>query len=116
MEQLGTLYHWSPVSNRRSIERDGLVPRSSATVASIPLPYVCLGPSPSTSWVISGDMGWVSEIEEWDLWEIQIPKDVSLEVHVRAMYGPQVEEVKVFGVIPPQWMWHAGTRRLPVCD
>jgi hypothetical protein len=40
------LYHWSPIFNRASIEKEGLRPGSVANLAEWVAPYVCYGDSP----------------------------------------------------------------------
>lgn len=115
MRTLGTLYHWSPITRRVAILQDGLKPYQAPVTHSggeHAYPYVCLSPAPSTAWGLSGDMEWTSEIEEWDLWQVQIPDAV--EVHVRPNHGPLIEEIKVYGAIPADHVWYVATRT-PLC-
>ena len=113
--RLGILYHWSPTARRIEILKNGLQPFSRTTVSGddpdgnvLAYPYVCLSPSPSAAWALSGDLGWATEVEEWDLWQAQIPENV--EVHIRPNFGPVVEEIKAYGVIPPDHLWLVATR------
>lgn len=107
--ELPTLYHWSPVERRDEILNKGLQLYQRPTVSGdYSFPYVCLGPSPKTAWSISGDMDYVSEIEEWDLWEVRLPEDA--EIHIRAEFGPRFFEIRVRTPIPADCVWLVGTR------
>lgn len=104
---LPALYHWSPTSRRADILKFGLMPYSFNVVASGPLPHICLAPTPSTAWGLSGGTGW-HEAEEWDLWQVRIgPND---EVHVRPEFGDVIKEITVRNVIPPDRIWLVGSR------
>jgi hypothetical protein len=107
-EFLGTLYHWSPAERHKSIIHHGLVPGSPSNVASGELAFVCLSPRPSQAWALSGAMEWAQEIEEWDLWQVQIPDEA--EIHIRPFFGRLVEEIKCYTTIPPSNLWFVGTR------
>lgn len=109
--QLDALYHWSPTDRFAGIYRDGLRPHSPATVChGNTLPYICLSPSPSAAWGLSGGMDWVSEIDEWDLWMVRLADGD--QVCIRAEFGPKIEEVKVYGPIPADRLWWVA-RRVP---
>lgn len=105
---LPRLYHWSPADRYDAILTGGLRPQQPSTVASTPLPYLCLGFSPAGAWTISGAMEWVSEVDEWDLWQVTIADGD--QVSVRPEFGPALCEVTVYGPIPPDRLWHAGRR------
>lgn len=60
------------------------------------------------AWSLSGGMDWVSEIEDWDLWEVRIPAHA--ETHVRPLWGDEIEEVKVYTPIPADCLWWVGQR------
>lgn len=70
--------------------------------------YTCLSPDPQLAWRLSGDLDWVKEIEQWDLWQIRLGEDD--EVHYRSDFGPYLVEVRVFTVIPSERAWLVGTR------
>jgi hypothetical protein len=108
-ERLGSLYHWSPIDRRDAIRERGLVPGSRSTVASGELGYVCLAPSPRHAWLLSGDLEWTSEVEEWDLWQIQLAD--SDDVRVRPHWGWTIQEVAVHNAIPPDRVWWVGARQ-----
>ena len=110
MESLGTLYHWSPASRRNVISRTGLQPRKRPTVTSggFRQPHVCLSPTPSMAWSLSGARAWVKDIDEWDLWAVRLTADD--EVVIRPSYGNLIEEVHVRNRIPKRQIWYVGTR------
>lgn len=60
------LFHWSPVTNRDSINRIGLVPYKRTLQGEWRPPYVCFSDDPILAWVLSGQM-WPG-IKRWDLW------------------------------------------------
>ena len=110
--RLPDLFHWSPAGRRESILRDGLIPGSPPVTQSEALEHpfacVCLGPSPAGAWRLSGAMEWTSEVPLWDLWQVLIPD--TAEVHVRPMFGRDVEEIKVYSAIPAAQLWWVGVR------
>lgn len=106
---LPALYHWSPTERRVEILRDGLKPYSAAVLHSLGnFPYVCLSPTPSSAWSMSGDMEWASEIESWDLWQVRLNEHD--EVHVRAEFGNRIVEVRVRNSIAAERLWYVATR------
>lgn len=115
---LPALYHWSPAERRRGIQANGLQPYSPATVSTheqnLGWPYVCLSPTPSGAWGLSGDMGWTSEIEEWDLWQVRLNEHD--EVHVRSEWGNHIREIRVRNTITPDRCWWVATRTPPVAE
>lgn len=60
------IYHWSPSTNRNSINRLGLVPNRMTLQGLWRPPYVCFSDDALLGWQLSGKM-W-PEIPEWDLW------------------------------------------------
>lgn len=106
--RLGTLYHWSPAERFDEIYQVGLRPHKPPTVASTPLPYVCLSPDPSIAWTLSGGMDWVSEIAEWDLWAVRVAEGD--HVCVRAEFGPEIKEIKLYGPLPADRLWWVARR------
>lgn len=109
-EQLGALYHWSPVERRQQIIRYGLRPLQRGTVTSgeFRQPHVCLSPTPSSAWSLSGGMGWMAHVPEWDLWQVRL--DAGDEVVIRPQWGAVIDEVQVRNRIPKSRIWHVGTR------
>lgn len=106
--RLSPLYHYSPHDRYGSILRYGLRAGQPPTVSSCAQQHICLGPDPREAWRISGAMSWVSDVESWDLWQVEL--DETDEVHVRSEYGPTVREIMVRGVIAPQRLWWIGRR------
>lgn len=111
--RLSPLYHWSPDTRRDAIRVEGLVQYKPPTVSSgdLAYPYICLSPSPSAAWGLSGDMGWVEDIESWDLWQVNLPSKA--EVHVRPNFGDTIQEVKVYSAIPASCLWYVASRAAP---
>lgn len=110
---LPALYHWSPTSRREAILRDGLRMDADATVCSgdpigHPFRCICLSPSPSAAWSLSGAMEWCQEIEAWDLWQVRLADGD--EVHIRPDFGPVIQEIKVRTPIPADRLWWVGER------
>lgn len=108
--RLDPLYHWSPTDRRAQIVVHGLRPGSPATVAGGELPYVCFSLTASRAWSLSGAMEWAQEIEEWDLWQARLVDGD--DVRVRPDHGPYIHEIKVYGPIPADRLWYAGTRMI----
>lgn len=105
---LNPLYHWSPAERFDNIRFQGLRPGSEPTVASGPLEYICLGTTPALGWRISGAMEYVSEIEHWDLWQVDLPDNA--ELWIRGDFGPTVSEIKCRTPIPAERLWWVGRR------
>lgn len=111
--RLEPLFHWSPATRRDKIRVEGLRPYSPPTVSSgdLAYPYISLGLTPSAAWGLSGDMEWVSEIDIWDLWQVQLPEKA--ETHIRPVWGSIIEEVKIHSAIPADHIWWVGSREAP---
>ena len=111
-EQLGALYHWAPASRRKQINRRGLVPGQRPTVSSgddgFRQPHVCLSPTPSLAWSLSGGMPWTADVLEWDLWQVRLEPDD--DVQIRGQWGAVIEEVQVRNRIPKSRLWLVGSR------
>jgi hypothetical protein len=105
---LSPLYHYSPAERYGLIRAQGLRPGQQPTVSSCAQQHVCMSPDPRLAWKISGAMSWVSDIEQWDLWQVWLID--SDEVHVREEYGPVINEVMVRSIIPPSRIWWIGRR------
>jgi hypothetical protein len=108
---LPALFHWAPAERHESIRTTGLVPFSPSTIASGELAYICLSPTPSSGWGLSGDMDWASDIEEWDLWQVRLSDGD--EVHIRSDFGPVIREVKVHNPIAAERVWWVARRCHP---
>lgn len=104
---LGLLYHWAPAGRRASILAFGLRPGSDPTCCTAPARWVCLSPSASAAWSLSGAV-FPERAELWDLWQVQL--DAGDQVHIRPMHGAVIEEVQVHGRIPAARCWWVGQR------
>lgn len=62
------LYHWSPSSRRKSIERSGLVPGSFSLGREWRPPHICYSANPHLAFDLSVRIH--PEIKEWDLWMV----------------------------------------------
>lgn len=62
------LYHWSPTTRRKSIDRRGFVPGSLSTDRLWRPPHSCWATSPSLAWALSGMTQRGLEVSSWDLW------------------------------------------------
>jgi len=112
---LPALFHWAPADRRPSIRAEGLRPYCPPTISTgdnVTWPYLCFSPSPSAAWGLSGDMAWVSEIEQWDLWQVRLADGD--EVHYRSDFGPKLTEIRVYNTIPADRCWYVATRQ-PAC-
>lgn len=114
---LPELYHWSPLERREDVRTEGLKPYQAPVLLSDDAAAewahgfgcVCFGTDPATAWSLSGDMQHVSEIEQWDLWQLRAIADTD-EVRVRAEFGARVWEVRIFNPIPADRLWWVGQR------
>lgn len=108
--RLGQLYHWSPAGRHPSIARDGLRPFSPNVTCTAPSEYICASPDPRTAWNLSGALADVSghSSAAWDLWQFDIaPTD---EIHIRAEFGPHIQEIQIRNTIPAERLFHVGRR------
>lgn len=106
---INSLFHWSPAANRESILQNGLKIYSDPVVhSSGSFPYLCFGTSPRGAWSLSGNMDWVSDVEQWDLWEITLA-DYD-EVRILPFVGKRPEEVRLYTSLPADRCWLVGTR------
>lgn len=71
------LYHWSPSSNRKRIEHDGLKPGCKTLQGDWKPPYVCFSDEPYLAWLLSGAL--YPEIGEWDLWMCYVEHQTSFD-------------------------------------
>lgn len=111
------LYHWAPADRYEDIVREGLKTYSKPTVTTGRLrwPYICCGFTPSGAWSLSGDFmrdrDKLDPIEEWDLYQITLPE--MAEWHMRAEFGPKMQEIKIFTSIPADHIWWVARREEP---
>jgi hypothetical protein len=110
VSSLDPLFHWSPSTNRMEILREGLKPYAVPTAHGPDLvyPYICLSPTPSAGWGLSGDIDIVGDIEEWDLWQVRVSSDD--RVNVVDCIGPYPQEVRVRNAIPADRIWWVAQR------
>lgn len=106
-EQLGALYHWSPRDRRKQIVRHGLRPSCPPTTCTEPYDAVCLSPTPSMAWALSGQTRW-TDVEHWDLWQVRLADTDTVDI--RGMYGNTIEEIRVHNRIPKARLWWIGER------
>lgn len=114
--KLDPLFHWAPSERRRGILAGGLVPYAVPCVhaaaedgARLAFPYVCLSPTPSMAWGLSGAVPWVEdEFDGWDLWQVRLSEKA--EVHVLPSWGGEVQEVRTRTAIGPDCVWYVATR------
>ena len=71
------LYHWSPTSNRRNIQKLGLVINRRTLQGEWRPPYVCFSDDPYLAWVLSGRM--YPDIKSWDLWMCNLEHQTSFD-------------------------------------
>lgn len=102
------MYHWSPTSRRDTILREGLKPYSEPVTSTVAFAYICLSPTASSSWSLSGDMGWTTDEDNWDLWQVRLSEDD--EVHIRPDFGPIIREVRVHNAISADRVWWVAER------
>lgn len=115
---LPVAYHWSPHDRYYAIMQNGLIPYAPPAVHTIfnettgndviGWPYICFALEPSAAWRLSGDMDHASDIEDWDLWQVQFSDGD--ELHFRSEWGPQILELRVYNAVPPDRVWWVATR------
>lgn len=115
---LSTLYHWSPRERRETIRSEGLKPYQRPAVSTESefnedwahgFGCICFGTDPARAWTYSGDMQHVSEVEDWDLWMLKEVADTD-EVRIRAEFGRQIKEVRIFNPVSADRLWWVGER------
>lgn len=113
---LPDLFHWSPADRRDAIRSEGLRTYCAPAVSSPghAFPYLCFSSDPKAAWRLSGDMEWVSEVEEWDLWQVRLAD--TDEVRYNPSWGPVLEEIRVYNPIPADRIWLVGTRSCPCAE
>jgi hypothetical protein len=111
---IGFLYHWSPRSRYKNINRRGLrldhsagPTTSSSICVSDARPVLCFGTSAIEAWSLSAELtytpaGW------WDLWSIHV-KDTD-EVLALPTWGNRLSEIRLFNPVPRSRLWYVGSR------
>lgn len=111
--RITSLYHWSPSEKRQDILRAGLLLYSdNVTHTGGKSPYLCFSPDPRSAWMLAGDVEWVSEIEEWDLWQVELADGD--DVCALPQFGPWIKEIRVRNSIPADRLWWVA-QRAPLC-
>jgi hypothetical protein len=106
------LFHWSPTSRRRQINRRGFVPSSRSVDGVWRPPYICFSESPSLAWVLSGANH--SDIKEWDLWMTwsNVPSGMESIEDTDPTDGTHyVKEWRVYERIYKRDIWYVATRQ-----
>lgn len=71
------LYHWSPTTNRVSINHNGLMINKLSLQGQWRPPYIALADDPWLAWYLSGRL-W-PKIKNWDLWMCHFPSQTSFD-------------------------------------
>lgn len=98
------LYHWSPVSRRKQILKQGLCPNKISRCGQWKPPYICFSQSPSTAWGASAMMD--RRPMSYDLWMLWSDH---LEGYETLKLGNNTE-YRVYHRIPKRNIWLVGTR------
>ncbi len=114
---LPPLYHWTPRSRREGIREHGLAPYKPPTLVTDDAAAewahgfgcICFGFDAARAWSLSGDMQHVSEIEEWDLWQLGKVIETD-EVRIRAEFGPEMMEVRLFNPVAADRLFWVASR------
>lgn len=103
------LFHWSPVSRRQSILKQGLVPGKGSPLwrDGFRAPYICFCRTPSMAWCLSATQG---KPRKWDLWCVWSHHVESYKI--KRQNGRQwwKAEYRVPARIPKSRVWFVGTR------
>lgn len=101
------LYHWSPVSRRKSILKHGLVPWKRAVTNIYRAPYVCFCRTPNMAWALSAMQHGPGKWDLWCVWSHHVGSYTT-----RRQNGPQwwKREYRVPRRIPKSRLWYVGTR------
>ena len=105
------LYHWSPASRRKQINRYGLRPGSRSVCQQWKPPYICFSDSPSLAWVLSRTHAQPGE--EWDLWMIwnNVAKGYEKLKCGDNPSGAWPTEYRVYERIWKRDVWYVGSRK-----
>jgi hypothetical protein len=105
------LYHWSPVSRRKGILRDGLCPRKISVSGDWRPPHVCFCRFPTVAWALSATHS--GKKGGWDLWCVWSDVVAPYETCSGAN-NPKVSwwltEYRCHHRIPKSKIWHVGVK------
>lgn len=101
------LFHWSPVSRRKQIERRGLCPGSRSRCGEWRPPYICFSRSPSLAWALSAMFS--DGPGAWDLWMMWSSVPDGFEKLSTDGSGKPTE-YRVYERVYKRDLWHVGTR------
>ena len=104
------LYHWSPSSRRKGIERFGLVPGKISVDKQWKPPYICFSDSPSQAWGLSGGMNGHLH-SSWDLWMVWSNFLVP-GYEVLFFDNGEPKEYRAYSRIYKRDIWYVGTREV----
>lgn len=100
------LYHWTPVSRRKQILKQGLRVGRKPVVHSQAFQYLCFSNSPSMAWALSAVH---YPTGEWDLWMCW-SDCVDGSIAKREDLNPLTTEFRFYQDIPKSKIWLVGTR------
>jgi hypothetical protein len=115
---LPALYHWSPKERRETIRLHGLQPYQPPAVSTESefnedwahgFGCICFGTDAAKAWAYSGDLQHVGDVEEWDLWQLKGVVEGD-EVRIRAEFGPEIKEVRLFNPVAADRLFWVGER------
>lgn len=108
------IYHWSPTSNRASINKIGLDINRKTLQGVWRPPYVCFSDDPKLAWYLSGRL-W-PEINSWDLWMCHVSSQNSFD-HYEVITDTYVDsgrhyikEYRVYSRIYKRDLYYLGTK------
>lgn len=108
------IFHWSPTSRRKQIERYGFRPSMRSVDHAWRPPYVCFANDPHLAWQLSGRIH--HEITSWDLWQTwsDVPSGMEAMVDYRGVGARggeyYVKEYRVYERIFKRDIWLVATR------
>jgi hypothetical protein len=102
------LFHWSPVSRRKSIFRYGLCPNKISKDNLWRPPYICFSRSPSLAWCLTAFHCGPMEYDLWMVWSSDVPKGWET-LSTDGSHKPT--EYRVYDRIKKSLIWYVGTRK-----
>lgn len=107
------IYHWTPSSRRKQINRYGLRPGMRPTTSSeVCYPVVCFADSPAWAWALSGGMRW-TPTGEWDLWQTWLEALTEPIVLASADRPSGIYEIRTEHRVYKRDLWLVGSRNKP---
>lgn len=105
------MYHWSPTTRRKQIERYGFRPGMLSVDRAWRPPLICFADSPSLAWSLSGANH--NTIPSWDLWQVW-SNVVSGREEIYDTYPDTgrsyIKEYRVYERIFKRDIWYVATR------